>query len=134
MCDPDHRMPFTADHVCQMVQKVFAGRVAFHDATSEIAPGVTVHKVGGHSNGLQVVRVMTPSGPMCLASDAAHYYENFQHKKLFPIVYDRDNMIAGFSEIVALAGDPTRVIPGHDPLVTSQYPAFGPSGFVWKLA
>jgi len=131
MCDPTLAAPFTADHVCDMVRHVFAGRVAFHDAASEIAPGVTVHRIGGHSNGLQAVRVMTPSGPLCLASDAAHYYENFLEKKLFPIVYDKDAMLRGFAEIVELAGTNERVIPGHDPLVTERYPAFGSSGFAW---
>ncbi len=133
MCDPDLQMPFTVDHVCDMVRHVYAGRVVFHEGDAEVAPGVTVHRVGGHSRGLQVVRVMTKGGPLCLASDASHYYENFETGKLFPIVVDKDVMLQGFDQIVALAGDPTRVIPGHDPLVRERYPAFGSSGFVWKL-
>jgi len=40
----------------------------------EVVPSVTVHKIGGHSKGLQVVRVTTETGPLCLASDAVHYY------------------------------------------------------------
>lgn len=134
MCDAEIRAPFTADHVCDMVQRVFQGSVTFHEGSSEIAPGVTVHRVGGHSMGLQVIRVETSSGPICLASDAAHYYENFMEQKLFPIVVDRTAMIAGFDEITRLAGSADRVIPGHDPLVTKRYPLFGSSGFVWKLA
>lgn len=133
MCDPDIQAPFTADHVCDMVRHVYSGRVIFHDGDAEVAPGVTVHRVGGHSRGLQVVRVMTAGGPVCLASDAAHYYENFEQQKLFPIVVDRANMMMGFKRIVELAGDPARVIPGHDPLVGDRYPGFGHSGFVWKL-
>ncbi len=134
MCDPTLQAPFTADHVCDMVRHVFSGRVVFHDESAEIAAGVTVHRIGGHSNGLQVVRVMTSTGPLCLASDAAHYYENFQEKKLFPIVYEKAAMREGFSKIVELAGSEDRVIPGHDPLVTSRYPALGGSGFAWRLA
>lgn len=134
MCDPEIRAPFTADHVCELVRKLFLGQVQFHQGVSQVAPGVTVHRVGGHSMGLQVIRVETPSGPLCLASDAAHYYENFLERKLFPIVVDKPAMLNGFDEIVRLAGDKDRVIPGHDPLVTSRYPLFGPSGFVWKLA
>ena len=49
-------------------------RVTFHSGDGEVAPGVTVHRVGGHSDGLQVVRVETARGPVVLASDAAHYY------------------------------------------------------------
>ncbi len=134
MCDADLRMPYTADHVCDMVRKVYSGRVTFYDGDAEVAPGVTVHKIGGHSLGLQSVRVMTQGGPLCLASDAAHYYENFEARKLFPIVVDRDAMRQGFARIIELAGTRDRVVPGHDPLVRERYPAFGSSGFVWKLA
>lgn len=134
MCDPELRAPFTADHVCDMVRHVYAGRVIFHHGDGAVAPGVTVHRIGGHSAGLQVVRVMTRSGPLCLASDAAHYYENFEAGRLFPILYDAKAMRAGFSRIVALGGSADRVIPGHDPLVRERYPSFGTSGFVWRLA
>ena len=133
MCNPDLRYPFTADHVCEMVRHVYSGRVEFCDGEDEIAPGVTVHKIGGHSRGLQAVRVMTESGPLCLASDAAHYYENFERGLLFPIVVDREDMVKGFEQIQQLAGAPGRVIPGHDPLVRERYEAFGSSGFVWRL-
>ena len=133
MCDPTLQMPFTADHVCEMVRHVYSGRVVFHEGDAEVAPGVTVHRIGGHSRGLQAVRVMTAGGPVCLASDAAHYYENFEAKKLFPIVVDPEVMLAGFDRIVELAGDGTRVIPGHDPLVRERFPGWGNSGFVWRL-
>ena len=134
MCDPDVRMPFTADHVCELVQHLYAGRVHYNAAEAQVAPGVTVHLVGGHSQGLQVVRVQTAKGPVCLASDAAHYYENFERGLLFPIVVDPHDMTAGFKKIVDLAGDPSRVIPGHDPLVRDRFDAYGSSGFVFKLA
>ena len=133
MCDPDLQAPFTADHVCDMVRHVYSGRVVFQAGDAEVAPGVTVHKIGGHSKGLQAVRVMTTGGPVCLASDAAHYYENFETGKLFPIVADEAEMRLGFKQIQELAGKPSRVIPGHDPIVRERYPEFGQSGFVWKL-
>lgn len=134
MCDPDIRAPFTVDHVCEMVRHVYSGRVVFHEGDGAVAPGVTVHRIGGHSAGLQVVRVMTESGPLCLASDAAHYYENFESGLIFPIVVNKEEMRAGFSQIVTLAGEAKRVIPGHDPLVRERYPEFGNTGFVWRLA
>ena len=134
MCDPMLQAPFTADHVCEMVRHVYSGRVIFHEGDGQVAPGVTLHRTGGHSAGLQVVRVMTDSGPLCLASDAAHYYENFESGLIFPIVVDKEAMRAGFKRIVALGGASDRVIPGHDPLVRDRYPAFGRSGFIWRLA
>ncbi|MDJ0613177.1 MAG: N-acyl homoserine lactonase family protein [Rhizobiaceae bacterium] len=133
MCNHVLQMPFTADHVCEMVQKVYSGRVIFHDGDGAVADGVTVHCVGGHSKGLQAVRVKTSTGYLCLASDASHYYENFLLQKPFPIVVDLPEMISGFKTIQSLASENQLVIPGHDPLVTSAFPTEGQSGFVWRL-
>lgn len=121
MCDTALNHPFTADHVCALVQKVYSGRVVFHDGDSQIAPGVEVLAMGGHSRGLQAVRVATARGPMILASDAAHYYENYLSRKLFPIVVDPEAMLAGFSRLVQLAS-PDRIIPGHDPIICKAWP------------
>ena len=133
MCHPVLQMPFTADHVCQMVRHIYSGRVVFHRGSAEVAPGVRVHRTGGHSRGLQVVEVQTADGPLCLASDAAHYYENFISGKPFPIVADLEDMLEGFATIRRLGGSDARVIPGHDPLVTERFPSEGTSGFVWRL-
>ncbi|MEM7291171.1 MAG: N-acyl homoserine lactonase family protein [Pseudomonadota bacterium] len=133
MCSPVIRMPFTAEHVCEMIRKVYSGRVVFHDGDGAVANGVTVHCIGGHSRGLQAVRVKTEAGYLCLASDASHYYENFLLQKPFPIVVDLEDMINGFEKIQELASDKKLVIPGHDPLVTDAFPEEGISGFVWRL-
>ena len=70
---------------------------------------------------------------MCLASDASHYYENFITRTPFPIVVDVEEMLHGYDRIQSLASSNEMVIPGHDPLVTTLYPPFGTSGFVWRL-
>ena len=135
MCHGAMRLPFTADHVCAMVKSVYSGRVIFHDGDAEIAPGVTVHKLGGHSRGLQAVRVVTPEGPVVLASDAAHYYETFEMGKPFPLVADMEDMMRGYGTLQTLAGTPRRVVPGHDPLVLKRYPALSSAttGIVHRL-
>lgn len=74
MCHQSLRAPFEADDVLAMVRKVFAGRATFHDGHAEIASGLTVHLIGGHSKGLQCVRVKTRRGYVVLASDATHLY------------------------------------------------------------
>lgn len=123
MCHDAMRFPFTAEHVCQMVKNVYSGRVIFHDGDAAIAPGISVHKLGGHSRGLQVVRVETPHGPVVLASDAAHYYETFEKKKPFPLLADLEDMLKGYATLETLAGGSAkRVVPGHDPLVLKRYP------------
>ena len=57
MCHQTLRIPFSERDVHAIVGKIYAYRVDFHDGAEELAPGITVHKIGGHSKGLQCVRV-----------------------------------------------------------------------------
>ena len=123
MTHDDLRHPFTVEHVCAMVRNIFAGRVTFCEGDRTIAPNVSVHKIGGHSRGLQCARILTRRGWVVLASDASHFYENFQKRRMFPIMVDAETMLRGFSKLEALAESPDHVIPGHDPLVRALYPA-----------
>ena len=125
MCHDALKKPFTGEHIVEMVRRLYAGRVAFHDGSAIVAPGVEVHLIGGHSRGLQCVRVKTRRGWLVLASDASHYYENFQQKKPFPIVVDIENMLSGFTRLESLAESADHIIPGHDPLVRQYYPVHG---------
>ena len=88
MCHAALRLPFEADDVVAMVRKVFSGRVVFHDGEDEIVPGVTVHHIGGHSKGLQSVRVKTRRGYVVLAADAAHLYAHIDSGRIFPLTYN----------------------------------------------
>ncbi|MEI2415885.1 N-acyl homoserine lactonase family protein [Orrella sp. JC864] len=124
MCVACMRGAFEVEDVVQMVRAVYAERVVFHDGDAHIAPGVTVHRVGGHTDGLQMVRVSTARGPVVLASDASHYYANMARREPFPIVFNLGDMTQGWARARSLAeGDETRIVPGHDPLVRSLYPA-----------
>ena len=122
MCHDTLRKPFTGDHVCEAVKRLYAGKVIFHDGDTQIADGVTVHRIGGHSRGLQAVRVRTTAGWMVLASDAAHFYENIEARKPFPIVVDLQDMLDGFDTLLGLASRADLIVPGHDPLVLSRFP------------
>ncbi len=117
------RQAYTAGHIQQMVERVFEGRVCFHDGDDEVAPGITVHHIGGHTRGLQCVRVRTRRGALVLASDASHFYENMETVSPFPIVYSVGDMIEGYSTMRRLAESDKHIIPGHDPLVLERYSA-----------
>jgi glyoxylase-like metal-dependent hydrolase (beta-lactamase superfamily II) len=117
---------FTADHVAALVHHVHNGRVVFHHGDDVLAAGLSLHLLGGHTDGMQVVRVETTHGALVLASDATHYYENFESARPFPIVYDVDAMVAGWDTLRRLASSPDAIIPGHDPLVLERYPASAP--------
>jgi len=132
MCHDTLRMPFTAAHVCEAIKRLYSGKLIFHDGEAEIADGLTVHCIGGHSRGLQCVRVRTQAGWMVLASDAAHFYENLYARKPFPIVVDLQDMLNGFDTLLRLASAPSLIVPGHDPLVRAYF-APGPAPHVSRL-
>lgn len=123
---------YNVDDVCAMVRKVYGGRVQFHAGDAEIAPGVSLHHIGGHTLGLQSVRVKTQRGWVVLASDAAHFYENLEKTSPFPLVVDVGQMVAGYETLQGLATSHQHIIPGHDPLVREKYPAVGPE-FIYRL-
>jgi glyoxylase-like metal-dependent hydrolase (beta-lactamase superfamily II) len=132
MCHDTLRMPFSAGHVCEAVKRLYSGMVVFHDGDAEISDGVTVHRIGGHSRGLQAVRVRTKAGWLVLASDASHFYENVRARKPFPIVVDLEDMLEGFGRLEALASRPDLIVPGHDPLVCAVFPE-GPGKHIRRL-
>lgn len=121
MCKHVFRRPFSIDHVTNLVQKVYQGRVKFHDGDGEIAPGVSVHWIGGHTLGCQCLRVNTKRGPVVLASDCLHVYENMETTKPFPTVISVADMVAGYDRMKKLAASVDHIIPGHDPLVMDAY-------------
>lgn len=123
MCAEPFRHAYSAHHVTRMIDHLYAGRVQFHDGDDELYPGVSVHLIGGHTMGIQAVRVQTKRGPVVLASDASHFYENMERVAPFPIVYSVGDMIQGYDRMRRLAASPSHVIPGHDPLVMRRYPA-----------
>ncbi|WP_368185317.1 N-acyl homoserine lactonase family protein [Aestuariibius sp. HNIBRBA575] len=132
MCHDTLRMPFTADHICTAIKRLYSGKVVFYDGDAQIRDGVTVHCIGGHSRGLQCVRVRTKSGWLVLASDASHYYENVFARKPFPIVVDLQNMLDGFDMLERLASKRELIIPGHDPLVRDYFET-GPADHIHRL-
>lgn len=126
MCEPFLRHAYDVEDVVQMVRKVYDGRVAFHRGDVELRPGLSLHRIGGHTDGLQAVRVHTGRGWVVLASDATHYAENFRRRSPFPIVYHVGDMLRGYDRLRALADSDAHVVPGHDPAVLQGYPPARP--------
>jgi len=120
------RHAYSPPDVMEMVAKVFGGRVDIHAGDAELAPGLSLHLIGGHTAGLQAVRVWTRRGWLVLASDAAHLYANIDEGRPFPIVHDVAAMLEGHRTLKALASADELVIPGHDPQVLARFPAARP--------
>jgi glyoxylase-like metal-dependent hydrolase (beta-lactamase superfamily II) len=129
------RFPFDEEDVVQMVRRVYRDHVVFHDGDDEIASGITIHHVGGHTMGMQVVRVNTRRGWVVLASDASHYYANIEGGLPYPVTYNIAEVLEGYRRVYELADSREHVIPGHDPLVLERYPAPNPDleGWVVRL-
>jgi glyoxylase-like metal-dependent hydrolase (beta-lactamase superfamily II) len=109
--------------VVYLVRQNFEGRLLFVSGSEEIVPGVEVHWTGGHSSGLQAVRVKTSRGHVVLASDVTHFYANMGEDRPYSIVSDLAQMYGAFDIVRSLAHSPAHVVPGHDPLVMERFPA-----------
>lgn len=124
MCHAAIRHTYSVEDVTELVRSVYVDRVVFHDGDEAIAPGIEVMLIGGHTRGLQAVRVHTARGWVVVASDASHYYENMQSGRAFPLVDSVPAMLEGHRRLLRAADSADHVVPGHDPLVRQVYPAF----------
>lgn len=102
-----------------------AGRVTPTRGELEVAPGITAITVGGHSPGQQVLVVDTARGPVVLASDAVHFYEELREKRPFAVVHDLREMYEAYELLQRHERDGALVVPGHDPEVTARFPTLG---------
>jgi glyoxylase-like metal-dependent hydrolase (beta-lactamase superfamily II) len=127
--------PFEMEDVCGIVRLNFGRRVMLHAGPHELAPGIMLIPTGGHSGGLQFVRVHTERGWVVVASDVTHYYDNIAMGRPFTIAFHVGDMLEGYDAVLAAASSPAHVIPGHDPKVMEIYPAPRPdlAGIVARL-
>lgn len=125
MCHGLFRQAYDVEDVVELVRRVYADRVSFYNGAHTLAPGVELVKIGGHTRGLQSLRVHTARGWVVLASDASHYYENMERSLPFPIVFNLGEMLEGYQTLRSMADSPDHIIPGHDPLVREIYPFHG---------
>lgn len=117
------RHSFTFSHIEGVIRALYDDRLYFPGPSEEIAPGLSLHHVGGHTVGLQVVRVWTRRGWMVMAVDASHYYMNFEEVQPYRTVNHVGEMLTAYDTMAKLAASPKHIIPGHDPLVMQRYPA-----------
>ncbi|MEM7252277.1 MAG: N-acyl homoserine lactonase family protein [Pseudomonadota bacterium] len=123
------------EYIVDFVRALYDDRIAFANGDHVIAPGLSVHRVGGHTKGMQVVRVYTRSGWLVLASDAVHFLRNMEVPNPYPAVFHVGEMLEGFDRVRALADSPNLVIPGHDPIVLDRFPALSDelTGIIHRL-
>jgi glyoxylase-like metal-dependent hydrolase (beta-lactamase superfamily II) len=94
------------------------GRVRLTEGTEEILDGVVAVSVGGHSPGQQVTVV----GDVVLASDAIHFYEEYELQRPFAVMASLEEMYRAYDGIAELG---SVVVPGHDPRVMERFEQVG---------
>ena len=129
------RRPYGAKEIGVVLDALYQGRVNLHGPVLELAPGLSLYVVGGHTEGQAIVRVRTQRGWLVLASDTLHYYEELERAVPFAVAYDFGKMLAAHATVRSLAQSDDHIVPAHDPLVLERYPAVRPdlAGFVVRL-
>jgi glyoxylase-like metal-dependent hydrolase (beta-lactamase superfamily II) len=98
------------------------GRVEATGARSEPVPGITAVTVGGHAPGQQILEVDGTGGPVALASDAAHLYEELELERPFGVLADLQKMYEAYEVLKGLEAAGATLVAGHDPEVTKRFP------------
>ncbi|HYM71310.1 MAG TPA: N-acyl homoserine lactonase family protein [bacterium] len=109
-------------------------RLRLVDGNAEIADGVGVEWVGGHSPGMQIVTVRTGKGLFVIANDALTTYRNLRDW-VPPAIHlgTIAECLRGMERIRTLAGgDEGLICPGHDGEVWNRFPEVKPG--VYRLA
>jgi glyoxylase-like metal-dependent hydrolase (beta-lactamase superfamily II) len=100
------------------------GRLRLISKATEVFPGITVYQVGGHCPGETIALVETEAGPLILASDAAHFYEQLEHGWPFFAFTDLEQMRSALKFMGELAEEHNAtIIPGHDGRTRGKFPA-----------
>src|SRR5207245_6951096 len=107
--------------LADLVTLNYANRMRIVNGDREIAPGIRVHRVGGHTAGLQIVSVETRRGPVVLTSDASHFYHNVETRQPVQIITSLPEMLTAFDTIDRLAGSAKLVVAGHAPQVAGRF-------------
>jgi glyoxylase-like metal-dependent hydrolase (beta-lactamase superfamily II) len=129
------RLGYDPDDLHATLKRLFDGRLVYHDGDEELAEGITLHRIGGHTDGQMAVRVATAKGWLVLASDAVHFLENYTSRRPFPWVYHVGATLAGFEKLKRLASSDDLVVPGHDPGTMTRFPPVpGAEGVAVRLA
>lgn len=113
-----------AEHLAAVRKAEQDGRLWLVTEETEVRPGITVYPVGGHCPGELLTLVHGRSGPLILAADAAHFYEQIEHEWPFFAFTDLQEMRDALAFITELSRNTGAVVvPGHDGRVRERFPA-----------
>jgi glyoxylase-like metal-dependent hydrolase (beta-lactamase superfamily II) len=111
-----------APEVAALAQRARAGAVTLMDLEHEVAPGVISVEVGGHSPGQTILLIDGAGGPIVLASDAVHFYEEVDRDRACAVLVDLAHVYRAYDTIRDHVQRGARFVAGHDPLVMDRFP------------
>jgi glyoxylase-like metal-dependent hydrolase (beta-lactamase superfamily II) len=86
-------------------------RLELIDGDMRIADGVSVHHLGGHSPGAQVVLLQTDAGRVCIPGDLVPFYKNIELNWPMGAFFDVEAVMRAYAWMRANADI---VVPHHD--------------------
>lgn len=98
-------------------------RLKLIQGDQEIFPGIECLLARGHTVGLQAVAVNTERGTAVLGSDCAHVFRNYKEDWPSVLITDLVAWMKTYDKLREKASSPDLIFPGHDPLMTSEYPS-----------
>ena len=97
-------------------------RLVLVEGDREVLPGITCLLAPGHSVALQAVAVNTEKGTAILGSDCAHTFRNYREDWPSSVIIDLVGWMKSFDKLRARVSSPDLLFPGHDILMSEQYP------------
>lgn len=76
----------------------------------------------GHTVALQAVAVNTAKGIAILGSDCGHIFRNYREDWPSSLIVDLVGWMRTYDNLRAKASSPDLIFPGHDPLMSQNYP------------
>ena len=127
--DPiSRRPPFSNPFISDDSYKLYLSKLKWSDrlvllqGDQEILPGVECILAPGHTPALQAVAVSTEKGTAILGSDCAHTFENYEEDWPSCLIFDLRAWMETYDKLRSKASSPDLLFPGHDPLMTTNYP------------
>ncbi|HTO76880.1 MAG TPA: N-acyl homoserine lactonase family protein [Thermoanaerobaculia bacterium] len=115
------------EDVKALLQRNTEGRLRLVDGDDvEILPGIRAYTGARHTFASQYIRV-AGNPTFVLASDNCYLYRNLAEHRASATFSeaDRPANLANQERMIALAGSPDRVVPGHDPRQFERFPTQG---------
>ncbi len=105
-----------------ILSRAAAGKITLVEPGAWFRPGIKLHELPGHAPGQLAITIERPQGPIILASDVVHYYEELERDRPFLLLTDLVAMYRSLAALRAMAAVPGAVVvPGHDSEVMRRF-------------